>query len=118
MILLEEIKISIISQDTIADINYKLVGSKRVGDEKYKSCLSSFYYYETDKEQIASIVLSLIKGHYFMDGNKRTAYAVLAILSDFNGMTIRKSDEQIAKIIVEIAENNYSVQTVANLIFN
>ena len=32
MILLEEIKISIISQDTIADINYKLVGSKRVGD--------------------------------------------------------------------------------------
>lgn len=118
MILLEEIKISIISQDTIADINHKLVGSKRVDDEKYKSCLSSFYYYETDEEQIASIVLSLIKGHYFMDGNKRTAYAVLIILSDFNGMTIRKSDEQIAKIIVDIAKNNYSVQTVANLIFN
>lgn len=118
MILLETISINVIDQDTIAGINYKIVNTKRVGDERYKSCLSSFYYYDTDEEQIASIVLSLIKGHYFIDGNKRTAYAVLTILSEFNGITIRKSDEQIAKIMIDIAENNYSVQAVANLIFN
>lgn len=118
MILLEEIKISVIDQDTIAEINYKLVGTKRIDDDRYKSCLSSYYYYNTDEEQIASIVLSLIKGHYFMDGNKRTAYAVLTILADFNGIQIRKSDDQIANIMIDIAENNYTVQTVANLFFN
>ena len=116
MILLEEIKIDIIEQNAIAEINYSLVGSKR-DDDRYKSCLSSFYYYDTDEEQIASIVLSLIKGHYFMDGNKRTAYAVLMILSEFNNIPIKKSDEQIAKIMIDIAENDYPVDKVAKLIF-
>ena len=118
MILLEEIKISVIDQDTIAEINFKLVGSKRVNDDRYKSCLSSYYYYEKDEEQIASIVLSLIKGHYFINGNKRTAYAVLTILSCFNEITIKKSDEQIANIMIDIAEHDYTVPTVANMIFN
>lgn len=117
MISLEEILIDIIDHDAIAQINYKLVGSKRDSDNRYKSCLSSYYYYDTDEEQIASVVLSLVKDHYFMDGNKRTAFAVLMILSEFNGIRIHKTDEQLAEIMIEIAENNYNVSTVANLIF-
>lgn len=117
MILLEEINISIFDQEDIAKINYNIIGSK-INNERYKSCLSSFYYYDTDKEQIASIILSLIKGHYFIDGNKRTAFAVLMILSDFNKISINKTEEQLAKIIIDIAENNYSVKDVAKLLFS
>lgn len=38
MISLEEILIDIIDHDAIAQINYKLVGSKRDSDNRYKSC--------------------------------------------------------------------------------
>ena len=91
MILFEEINIDIISEDVIAQINYEFVGSKRINDDRYKSCMSSFYYYDSDEEQIASIVLSLVKGHYFMDGNKRTAFSVFVILCKFNNIKISKN---------------------------
>ena len=97
MILFEEININIISEDVIAQINYEFVGSKRINDDRYKSCMSSFYYYDSDEEQIASIVLSLVKGHYFMDGNKRTAFSVFVILCKFNNIKISKTERQIYK---------------------
>lgn len=117
MILNEEIDIKIINEDAIEKINYDLVGSKRDRDSTYKSCLSPYYYYETDEEQIASIVLSLIKGHYFMDGNKRTAFMVFTILCKFNEIELNNSDDYYSKVFIEIAENDYSVEKVAKLLF-
>lgn len=52
-----------------------------------------------------------------MDGNKRTAFAVLMILSDFNKIPVNKTDEQLAKIMIDIAEHDYPVDKVAKLIF-
>ena len=117
MILFEEININIISEDVIAQINYEFVGSKRINDDRYKSCMSSFYYYDSDEEQIASIVLSLVKGHYFMDGNKRTAFSVFVILCKFNNIKISKTERQLCKIFIDIAENDYNIKQVADMLF-
>lgn len=117
MFLLEDNNIDVISKDAIAEINHSLT-KKVVNDDRYKSCLSSFYYYATDEEQIASIVLSLIKGHYFIDGNKRTAYSVLMVLAAFNNIKILKSDVQLSELMIDIAEHDYSVRKVSKMIFD
>ena len=117
MILFEEISIKIIGEDAIEKINYDIVGSKRDKDSTYRSCFSSYYYYETDEEQISSIVLSLVKGHYFMDGNKRTAFIVFTALCKFNNIELRNSDDYYSRVFIEIAENDYTVEKVAKLLF-
>lgn len=79
--------------------------------------MSSFYYYDSDEEQIASIVLSLVKGHYFIDGNKRTAFSVFEILCKFNNIEISKTDRQLCKIFIDIAENDYNIKQVTDMLF-
>lgn len=38
-----------------------------------QSCFSTYDYYDTIEEKIACITGLLVKNHYFVDGNKRTA---------------------------------------------
>ena len=44
------------------------------------SCFSSYYYYESELEQICSIFRGLAKNHAFSNANKRTAFIVLVAL--------------------------------------
>lgn len=67
-------------------------------DEKRKEtvagCYSGFYYYEIPKWQIAGIVVSLIKGHFFIDGNKRTALSTYIVLSEANNLKYIEDEQK------------------------
>lgn len=103
----------------VARINNKLTGydNKHLQD-KLTGMLSSYQYYDTDKLQIASIIRSLIKNHYFVDGNKRTAAVAMFTLADVAGIKMNKSDNEYIEIICDIATHRYSVENVATLIFD
>ena len=84
---------------------------------KLQSVLSSFCYYSTKEEMISSIVLSIIKDHHFIDGNKRTALAMYLLLCRLNNIDhINKSDE-LVDVVVNIAENHYSVEECCSILF-
>lgn len=116
MLILED-EILIISANAIAKINEDLIGCK-IQDNRYKSCLSSYFYYDSKYEQIASIVRSLIKDHYFPDANKRTAFCVFMVLCRINNIKVDKSDNELINLFVNIAENNYDVSYITELLFN
>jgi death-on-curing protein len=80
------------------------------------SAFSAIDYYETPELQICSIVRGIIKNHPFVDGNKRTALMVLYTLSETKQLHLI-SDEKLFDAIVDIAKNNYSVESIAKKVF-
>ena len=55
----------------------------------------------------------IIKGHPFIDGNKRTAMVVASVFLEENGFNISKKEGGIARFGIEIAENKFKIPEIA-----
>lgn len=112
-------EIVILPIESIIDKNYDFTGVKC--DEKrgkaVEVCYSSFYYYKTLQQQIASIVASLVKGHFFIDANKRTALFTYILLSELNHINHIEDEEEQVRVFVEIAASHKSVEEYAKMLF-
>ena len=62
-----------ISRDFVIGMNEAIEGVSIVKVSLVDSALSSWHYYDNEKDKISSIIRGLIKNHPFKDGNKRTA---------------------------------------------
>ena len=112
-------EITIISIDDIINENFILTGVK-CDERRAKSvdgCYSSYYYYDTFQEQITSIVVSLIKGHFFIDGNKRTALSTYIVLSQVNGLKYIEDTQRQVDVFVEIATTHKDISDYVKLLF-
>lgn len=110
--------IEILTGDDIRNVNKNVIGSNNIVEYRpVEGCLSSFYYYEGKENQIASIVLSLVKGHFFADGNKRTATTVLKMLMHMNNIVVEPAQEKAAEVILTAAESDLSVEEFSKLLF-
>lgn len=100
--------------------NQILTGNKRCKTTKQKllGCFSSYQYYDLVDQQISSIVLSIIKNHCFVDGNKRTALVALDTLCIINNIKRVVSNDDIDNVIVDIAAHKYTVDHVAKTLFS
>lgn len=81
------------------------------------SCFVTFEgieFYRTSKEKIAKTVVSLVRLHPFVDGNKRTALAVLIVLSDLNGLQLKTFD--YTDLMNGIATKKYDEKDVQRLL--
>lgn len=58
-------------------------------------------YYEDEIEQAAALWESLAKNHPFVDGNKRTAFAVTYTFLAINGVQITAEPDDIFRFIIE-----------------
>ena len=85
--------------------------------EKLNSCFSSYMYYDDIRDQIASIVVSIIKGHFFVDGNKRTALLVYILLSSLNKIKYITNQKEQVKAILEIAVSGRTIEYYSRLLF-
>lgn len=103
-----------INLETISKINEIMQNTKT--NRNCSGCLSSYLYYNTIEEQIASIVYSLIKGHYFIDGNKRTAFVVFILLCKKNG--ISPANINFINTFEELASLKISIPEVAEMLFD
>lgn len=112
-------EITIIPVEDIIHENFVLTGIP-CDDKRAKAvagCYSSYYYYESLQEQIASIVVSLIKGHFFLDGNKRTALSTYLVLSRINGLKHITDIQKQADVFVEIASTHKDMPDYVKLLF-
>ena len=106
--------------NTIIEINERLTGTKCNIDRRKKvpACFSSYYFYDTLEMQIASIVVSLIKGHFFIDGNKRTALMKYFVLCNDNGIKYVTNKKTQARIFEEIASGTHKpIEYYVKLLF-
>lgn len=81
------------------------------------ACYSRFCYYDSLQEQLASIVLSLVKGHFFADGNKRTALFAYLLLSEMNGLAHIEDEQELVETFVDLAAGQADVGQCARLLY-
>lgn len=79
--------------------------------------MSSYSYFDTVQEQITSIVVSLLKGHFFQDGNKRTALAVYLDLCQNSGIQFISDQDRLGDVFIDIAANQRDITENARLLF-
>jgi death-on-curing protein len=78
------------------------------------SALSSYFYYDTIYEQIASIMAGIARNHAFSDGNKRTAVSVAIILFKNNNYNYIGSDSDLIELVLSIVTNRLEVEAISN----
>ena len=62
--------------------------------------------YRSLAEKAATLGFSLIQNHPFVDGNKRTGHAAMAMFLSINGFTIHSSIDEQVEIILSVASGN------------
>lgn len=105
----------LINEEALIEINKRITGDGTVIKNSLGSCTASWLYYETIELKISSVVRSVIKNHYFKDGNKRTAFAVFNILCWANGISLK--NKAWDKVFINIASNSYTVEHISSLLF-
>ena len=50
----------------------------------------------------------IVKDHPYIDGNKRCAFAAMMIFAEFNGMTIRATEDAVVAIMLDVASSKAS----------
>ena len=103
-----------IDAESINKINELILGKKTNRD--CSACLSSYSYYDTIEEKISSIVYSLVKSHYFIDGNKRTALIVFTTLCEENGLNYNNIN--LASLFEDLANSKLEIPEVAERLFD
>lgn len=99
----------IISQATGGDSNLRDIN---LLDSALESAFLSFDgadLYPTKEEKAARLGFSLISNHAFVDGNKRIGMYVLLTFLETNGIKIRPSNDEVARVGLAVAagEMNY-----------
>ena len=105
--------------DAVVLINEALTDNRCSEERKQRvgGCLSSYSYYEDLREQITSIVVSLLKGHFFQDGNKRTALAIYLDLCQNNGIKFLSDQDRLGDVLIDIAANQRGITENTRLLF-
>lgn len=81
-----------------------------------ESSLSSWIFYETEREQLASVFRSLVKNHPFVDGNKRTAVLWLLTMAELCELPV-VNDDALFDCVVEVAAGKFDVSQIAERLF-
>jgi death-on-curing protein len=103
--------LKILNESVIIKINKKIANYSYL--IKPLTCYSSINYYNNNSDKISSIIRSILKDHNFIDGNKRTAVALLYILIKSNNIIINKTHSEIINIVVDISANNFSPNEIS-----
>ncbi|WP_283387647.1 type II toxin-antitoxin system death-on-curing family toxin [Parasutterella excrementihominis] len=105
--------------DAVVLINEALTGNLCSDERRQRldGCLSSYSYYNTIRDQITSIVVSLLKDHFFQDGNKRTALAIYLDLCQHNGIKFLSDQDRLRDVFIDIAANQRDIVENTRLLF-
>ncbi|MEH2061591.1 MAG: type II toxin-antitoxin system death-on-curing family toxin [Nostoc sp.] len=67
----------------------------------------------TIHEQAAAYLYHLAMNHPFIDGNKRTAFAVMLIFLNLNGYTLNLSQEQAYNLVIQLVQKEISKEELS-----
>lgn len=94
----------LITEETGGDPNIRDVDML---DSALESAFQTFdgkELYPTKEEKAARIGFSLIANHAFVDGNKRIGMYILLTFLETNGIKIRPTNEEVARIGLSVAD--------------
>jgi death on curing protein len=67
-------------------------------------------------EQAAAYLYHLAMNHPFIDGNKRTAFAVMLIFLNLNGYTLNLSQEQAYNLVIRVVQKEISKEELSGFL--
>jgi death-on-curing protein len=70
----------------------------------------------TVAEQAAAYLYHLSRNHPFVDGNKRTAFAVMDTFLEVNGYCLTLSDDDAYNLVMQVAQGQIDKPALASLI--
>ena len=70
----------------------------------------------TIQDQAAAYLFHLAMNHPFVDGNKRTAFAVMVTFLDLNGYTLNLSQEEAYNLVIGIVQREITKEELSILL--
>ncbi|MEH1825600.1 MAG: type II toxin-antitoxin system death-on-curing family toxin [Nostoc sp.] len=70
----------------------------------------------TIHEQAAAYLYHLAMNHPFIDGNKRTAFAVMLTFLNLNGYTLNLSQEQAYNLVIQVVQKEISKEELSTFL--
>lgn len=74
------------------------------------------FLHATIHEQASAYLYHLAMNHPFIDGNKRTAYAVMDTFLRVNGYTLNLTDEESYTLVLKVANGSTNKNDLASLL--
>lgn len=72
--------------------------------------------YPSIEEKAARLAFALISNHAFVDGNKRIGMFVLLIFLEVNGITLRPTNDEVARVGLAVAAGEMKYQELLDWI--
>ena len=72
--------------------------------------------YETSESKAAAMIESIIKNHPFVDGNKRTGYAMMRLILMKEKKGIRANQEEKYEFVIKIASGEIDYEEIRDWI--
>ena len=76
--------------------------------------LSNYNQDVTLYDLAATIGWGIANNHPFVDGNKRTAFVVMAVFLEINGMIVTASEVDVVNIMLAVASNQISQEQLSD----
>jgi death on curing protein len=70
----------------------------------------------TIASQAAAYLYHLAKNHPFIDGNKRTAFAVAEAFLNVNGYVLKLSNDEVYNLVIQVAQSDITKEALATLL--
>jgi death on curing protein len=82
------------------------------GLERCKVTFGGEYLYPTLFDKAAALLHSLVMNHAFLDGNKRTAYAVMVRFLNRNNHSIISPQKEIVRMCIAVDNEGWQIQDI------
>jgi death-on-curing protein len=106
--------------DDIIEINKKVgCNGAFINKGNLEFTLGKIRNAKTLSKKAATLLFDMIKGHPFVDGNKRTAFIAMELFLKMNGKGIdhSKGDEYLMeRVLYDIAENRIKEESIEKII--
>lgn len=107
----------LITEETGGDPNIRDIGLLNSAIESAFATFDGEELYPTKEEKGARLGYALISNHAFVDGNKRIGMYVLLTFLETNGIKIRPTNEEVARVGLAIAAGTMKYQDLLEWIY-
>ena len=106
----------LITQETGGDPNVRDIALLDSALESAFAIFGGQELYPTKEEKGARLGFALISNHAFVDGNKRIGMYVLLTFLETNGIKIRPTNEEVARVGIAVAAGEMKYQDLLDWI--
>ena len=100
----------ILTKETGGDPNVRDIALLNSAIESAFATFDGQELYPTKQEKGARLGFSLISNHAFVDGNKRIGMLVMLVFLEVNGINLRLTNEEIARVGLAVAAGEMKYQ--------